>query len=248
MGKQASRPSAAQTDPGAGQTGDPASVGLSAPVPLLTARQRAVLEVIRDAVESRGFPPSIREIGEAVGLASTSSVAHQLSVLQEKGYLRRDPNRPRAILITDGGQTPAGLPERTETLDAQHSVAVATTMVPVLGQIAAGGPILAEEQVESVFPLPRELVGDGTLFVLRVRGDSMADAAICDGDYVVIRSQPNAENGEIVAALLEDEATVKTLSRKDGHVWLLPRNDAYAPIPGDDARILGKVVSVLRRV
>ena len=222
------------------------------PVPLLTNRQRRILEVIRTAVDERGYPPTVREICESVGLASTSSVAHQLTVLQEKGYLRKDPNRPRALIVTDSPQrlgTPAITPDRPATVSRQdthseHDVA----MVPLLGQIAAGGPILAEEQVEAVLPLPRDLVGQGQLFLLKVKGDSMIDAAICDGDYVVIRSQQTADPGEIVAALIDDEATVKTLSRKDGHVWLLPHNSAYDPIPGDNATILGKVVSVMRRL
>jgi repressor LexA len=123
-----------------------------------------------------------------------------------------------------------------------------TVDVPVVGRIAAGGPILAEQAVEAVMPLPRDLVGEGELFMLRVVGDSMVDAAICDGDWVVVRRQPDAENGEIVAALLDDEATVKTLKRRDGHVWLMPHNPAYAPILGDEAVIMGKVVTVLRRV
>lgn len=185
----------------------------------------------------------MREICESVGLASTSSVAHQLAVLQEKGYLRKDPHRPRALIVTDHPQ-PAPQSQPGPELHAASDVA----MVPVLGRIAAGGPILAEEQVETVMPLPRELVGQGQLFLLRVSGDSMVDAAICDGDFVVVRSQPHAEPGEVVAALLGEEATVKTFSRKDGHVWLLPHNGAYEPIPGDDARILGKVVSVMRRL
>ena len=122
------------------------------------------------------------------------------------------------------------------------------TYVPMLGRIAAGGPILAEQNLETVFPLPQELVGDGELFMLEVSGESMIDAAICDGDYVVVRREQTAENGEIVAALLDGEATVKTFQRRDGHVWLLPHNPAYEPIPGDEATILGRVVSVLRRV
>ena len=215
-------------------------------IPLLTSRQRTILDFIRDRVNEKGFPPSVREIGEAVGLTSTSSVAHQLRVLEEKGYLRRDPNTPRAMLVTDDAQP---LPEE-ETEEPVNAAALPDSLVPVplLGQIAAGAPILADENETESFPLPRELVGDGDLFLLRVKGDSMIDAAICDGDFVVIRSQQTAENGEIVAALLDDEATVKTLSRRDGHVWLLPANDSYAPIPGDDARVMGKVVSVFRKL
>ncbi|HLV03753.1 MAG TPA: transcriptional repressor LexA [Actinomycetaceae bacterium] len=214
----------------------------TAPDGALTERQRLVLETIRRSVDERGYPPTMREIGRIVGLTSPSSVKHQLMALERKGYLRRDPKRPRAIEIVGSevqGSQQLGSPE-----DA--SDAPAPTLVPVVGRIAAGGPILAEQTVEDVFPLPRQLVGDGELFLLRVTGDSMIDAAICDGDWVVVRRQPVAENGEIVAALIEDEATVKTFQRKDGHVWLLPANDAYSPIDGDNAQVLGRVVSVLR--
>ncbi len=210
----------------------------------LTARQRRVLAVIRDSVEARGYPPSMREIGQSVGLTSSSSVAHQLRVLEAKGYLRRDPNRPRAleVLTPETGFETAY--DDTGSGDT-HPEAI---YVPMVGRIAAGGPILAEERVEEVFPLPRRLVGDGTLFMLEVRGDSMVDAAVCDGDFVVVRQQPSAENGEMVAALIGDEATVKTLQKKGGEVWLLPHNASYEPIDGSDATILGKVVTVLRKV
>ena len=206
----------------------------------LTSRQRLVLEVIRDSVERRGYPPSMREIGEAVGLTSTSSVAHQLATLQRKGYLRRDANRPRAVEVT----IPGDQQDPTGEGDARPTPAY----VPLVGRIAAGGPILAEQVVEDVFPLPRQLVGDGQLFLLQVKGDSMIDAAIADGDWVVVRQQPTADNGDIVAAMIDGEATVKTFSRKDGHVWLLPHNSSYAPIPGDEATVLGRVTAVLRRV
>ncbi len=211
----------------------------------LTARQRGILQVIAESVASRGYPPSIREIGEAVGLASPSSVAHQLAALERKGYIRRDPRLPRAMEVLQPAAPTASTQELALPDDAAASE---PTYVPVLGRIAAGGPILAEQSVEALFPLPRELVGDGQLFLLRVAGDSMIDAAICDGDWVVVRSQPTADNGEIVAALLDDEATVKTLRRKDGKTWLMPRNPDYDPIDGDHARILGKVVAVLRRI
>jgi repressor LexA len=192
-------------------------------------------------VEERGYPPSMREIGDAVGLASSSSVAHQLRTLESKGFLRRDVNRPRAVevLLPEPGQF-----DDTGINDARP----AAVFVPVVGRIAAGGPILAEERVEEIFPLPKQLVGDGTLFLLEVKGDSMVDAAICDGDYVVVRQQPNAENGDIVAALLDNEATVKTFQRKGGKIWLLPHNEAYDPIDGTHAVVLGKVVTVIRRV
>jgi repressor LexA len=206
----------------------------------LTPRQRRVLEVIRDSVERRGYPPSMREIGEEVGLTSTSSVAHQLATLERKGFLRRDPNRPRAVEV----KVPASPVDITGEGDERPAPAY----VPVVGRIAAGGPILAEQVVEDVFPLPRQLVGDGQLFLLQVKGDSMIDAAIADGDWVVVRQQPSADNGDIVAAMLDGEATVKTFRRRDGHVWLMPANEAYSPIAGDDATVLGRVTAVLRRV
>jgi repressor LexA len=216
----------------------------------LTQRQRRVLEVIRDSIDRRGYPPSVREIGEAVGLSSASSVAHQLSVLQKKGWLRRDPNRPRALDVRLPGETARPVTPVLEGVaaGAEEGSAAAPTYVPLVGRIAAGGPVLAEQAVEDVFPLPRELVGEGTLFMLKVAGDSMIEAAICDGDWVVVRQQPTAETGEIVAAMIDGEATVKTYKRRDGHVWLLPHNPAFEPIPGDDATILGRVVTVLRRV
>jgi repressor LexA len=217
----------------------------------LTQRQRTILTCIREAVERRGYPPSMREIGQAVGLTSPSSVAHQLSALERKGFLRRDPNRPRAIEVVSP-ETPSRALRDEGRLDLDETgsgdVRPAASYVPVVGRIAAGGPILAEQAIEDVFPLPRQLVGDGQLFLLKVVGDSMIDAAICDGDWVVVRQQPVAENGEIVAAMIEGEATVKTFKRKDGHVWLLPHNAAFAPIPGDQATVLGRVVAVLRSV
>ena len=210
----------------------------------LTPRQRRVLEVIREWVERLGYPPSVREIGEAVGLTSTSSVAHQLRALERKGYLRRDPNRPRAVGVRPADTSPD---TGEETLNGEPA-RPRPIFVPVVGRIAAGGPVLAEQVIEDVFPLPKEIVGEGTLFLLRVTGDSMIEAAITDGDWVVVRQQPNAENGDIVAAMIDGEATVKTFKRRDGHVWLLPHNPAYEPIPGDEATVLGRVVAVLRRL
>jgi repressor LexA len=207
--------------------------------PDLSPRQRRIMEFLRDWGEQHGYPPSVREIGEAVGLVSPSSVAYQLKALERKGYLRRDPNRPRAVDVRPASEL---VEEEAEFRRP------APTYVPVLGSIAAGGPILAEEMIEDVFPLPRELVGEGTLFLLQVKGDSMIDAAICDGDWVAVRQQPDAENGEIVAALIEGEATVKSLQRRDGELWLLPQNPAFEPIAGGRATIMGKVVAVLRRV
>ena len=224
----------------------------------LTVRQRRVLEVIRNSVDRRGYPPSLREIGEAVGLTSPSSVAHQLATLERKGFLRRDPNRPRAIEVVSPDSTPdsrgyrggASPSDEVATFDdtGVNDQRPEASYVPVLGRIAAGVPIMAEESVEDVFPLPRQIVGEGQLFLLRVVGDSMIDAAICDGDWVVVRQQPTADNGDIVAAMLDSEATVKTFKRRDGHVWLMPHNPAFEPIDGDHATILGKVTAVLRRV
>jgi repressor LexA len=215
--------------------------------PSLTERQRTILNVIRASVTNRGYPPSIREIGDAVGLTSTSSVAHQLRTLERKGYLRRDPNRPRAVDVRGSEEATAAGP--SVLTDVAGSDALPEpTFVPVLGRIAAGGPILAEEAVEDVFPLPRELVGEGTLFLLKVVGDSMVEAAICDGDWVVVRQQHVADNGDIVAAMIDGEATVKTFKRAGGQVWLMPHNPAFDPIPGNEATVLGKVVTVIRKI
>ncbi len=227
----------------------------------LTPRQKKILETIQRSVNVNGYPPSMREIGDTVGLASLSSVTHQLSQLEKLGYLRRDPKRPRAMevlmpLTLDGGTTgrsdrQAAEPAAAASAGITASVtelptALDTAMVPLVGRIAAGGPILADQVVEDVMPLPRQLVGQGELFMLKVAGDSMVDAAICDGDWVVVRRQADAANGDIVAALLDDEATVKTFRQRDGHTWLLPQNTQYEPILGDHATIMGKVVSVLR--
>ncbi|SDH91618.1 repressor LexA [Arthrobacter subterraneus] len=214
----------------------------------MTPRQKKILETIQRSVAAHGYPPSMREIGDTVGLASLSSVTHQLAQLERMGYIRRDPKRPRAMEIllplTFGEEAPRALPSSEE--EPAPVSAVDAAMVPLVGRIAAGGPILADQVVEDVMPLPRQLVGHGDLFMLRVSGDSMIDAAICDGDWVVVRQQSTAENGDVVAALLDDEATVKTLRQRDGHTWLLPQNTSYEPILGDHATIMGKVVSVMR--
>ncbi len=201
----------------------------------LTAVQSRILDVIRESMQERNYAPSMREIGEAVGLSSTASVSHQLNKLELLGYLSRDPRRPRTIDLIDEEDL-ADVPRPD------------TAFVPLVGRIAAGIPITAEQNVEEIFSLPRQLVGQGELFLLKVVGDSMIDAAICDGDWVVVRQQQTADNGDIVAALIEEEATVKTFKQRDGHTWLLPRNSAFEPILGDHAVILGKVVAVLRSV
>jgi repressor LexA len=253
--------------------------------------------VIQDSIDRRGYPPSMREIGEAVGLNSTSSVRHQLVVLEAKGFIRRDPNRPRAYIVRGpsdptqawrarmaqaqgatgvlGGASPeqqSGTPltraqsalstlGNTVAAQAQSAIAAlgalggsvgAMEFVPLVGRIAAGGPILAEESIEELIPMPRTMVSEGTLFALTVVGDSMIEAGIMDGDTVVVRQQPSAESGEIVAAMIDGEATVKQLKilHEDGkhEIWLMPRNPSYDPIPGDEAVVLGRVVTVMRRL
>ena len=203
----------------------------------LSTRQREVLDFIRETVADRQYPPSVREIGDALGLSSPSTVHAHLSALVKYGYLRRDPSKPRAIEVVDDSPSVTALPERDAVRD-----------VPLVGQIAAGTPILAEEQVEDVFPLPQALVGNGPVFMLRVKGDSMIDAGILDGDYVVVRSQSDARDGELVAALVDgDEATVKRLERRPGAVVLHPANPSYEPMTfTDGVQVLGVVVSVLR--
>jgi repressor LexA len=209
----------------------------------LSQKQMAILEVIQASIAQHGYPPSMREIGDAVGLKSLSSVTHQLGQLELSGYLRRDPGKTRAMEVL------IDLPGTSSENPADAITPVGdAAMVPLVGQIAAGIPITAEQQVEEIFPLPRQLVGKGDLFMLKVSGESMIDAAICDGDWVVVRTQNTAENGEIVAAMLDGEATVKTFRQRDGHTWLLPRNSSFEPILGDDAVVLGKVVAVLRAV
>jgi repressor LexA len=203
----------------------------------LTARQLKILQAIKSAMEDRGYPPSMREIGEAAGLASPSSVKYQLEALEAKGWIRRDPSRGRALEVLSPDDA------RFEDISLDKS-----KNIPLVGRIAAGGPILAEQNVEELFPLPSSIVGEGELFMLKVVGDSMIDAAICDGDYVVIRSQKDCNKGEIVAAMIDGEATVKTFSKKDGQIWLLPANPAYEPINGNDCEILGKVTAVLRSI
>jgi repressor LexA len=209
----------------------------------LTPRRRRIVQVIEDSFRRNGYAPSMREIGQAAGLASTSSVAYQLSVLERDGYLSREARRPRTAAVRTSAR-PAAAPATRQ----------AVTPVPRVGRIAAGSPILADELIEEVIPLPRQLVGEGELIVLTVVGDSMIDAAIADGDWVVVRRESDIENGDIVAAMIESdtsadrEATVKTFRKRDGHVWLIPHNPAYAPILADNATIVGKVVAVLRRI
>ena len=199
----------------------------------ISNRQQEILDYIRDTVADRGYPPSVREIGEAVGLSSPSTVHSHLSTLEATGHLRRDPTKPRAIEV---------LGEETHPANVRN--------VPLVGRIAAGSPILAEEDIEDVYPLPAELVGDGPIFMLKVKGDSMIDAGILDGDFVVVHRQPDALDGEIVAALIDgDEATVKRLERKNGTVILHAENPAFEPMVfTEGVELIGKVVTVLRGI
>ena len=296
--KPAKVPRTVKAAPRTAAAGEAEAVTTKVPLALrLTDRQCRIIEVIQDSIDRRGYPPSMREIGEAVGLNSTSSVRHQLVVLESKGFIRRDPNRPRAYIVrgpsdptqawrarmaqtTQGASgvlapqeqpAPATPMARTQSAlsnlgstmaaSAQSAMAAigalggsvgAMEFVPLVGRIAAGGPILAEEAIEELIPMPRAMVSDGTLFALTVVGDSMIEAGIMDGDTVVVRQQPSAESGQIVAAMIEGEATVKQLKihhEDDRHeVWLMPRNPSYSPIPGEDAVVLGRVVTVMRRL
>ncbi|WP_413084582.1 transcriptional repressor LexA [Thermaerobacter composti] len=197
----------------------------------LTRRQREILEFIKASVRERGYPPSVREIGEAVGLKSTSTVHTYLAQLERKGYIRRDPTKPRAIEVR-----------------GEAGVRTRTVAVPLVGQVTAGRPILAVENIEDVLPLPSDLLPEGEVFALRIRGDSMIGAGILDGDYVIVRRQDTAENGDIVVALLDDEATVKRFYRERDGIRLQPENPAMEPIRVRDVRVLGKVVALLRRM
>lgn len=205
-------------------------------VEALGPRQKKVLDYILSTVEDRGYPPSVREIADAVGLASPSTVHAHLEALQKKGYIRKDATKPRAIEISYA----PGVGPAESRAGVRH--------VPLVGRIAAGSPTQALESIEDVLPLPAAIVGDGELFMLRVQGESMIDAGINDGDYVVVRKQADATPGSIVAALLDDEATVKTLVRQGGRTILKAENPAFAPIEvtEENSRILGKVVALLR--
>jgi repressor LexA len=216
--------------------------------PDLTARQRKIIQAIEDATQRSGYPPTLREIGEAAGLTSLSSVSYQLATLAKKGYVSRDAGRARTAVVEP--RTGPGTQQEADEPQADIDWR-AVAPVPLVGRIAAGGPILAQHLMDDTFLLPRQLVGDGNLILLKVSGDSMIGAAIADGDWVVVRRETDVESGDIVAATIdgvEVEGTVKTFKRSDGHVWLLPHNPLYGPILGDEAVIVGKVVAVLRRV
>lgn len=204
----------------------------------LTDRQRQVLEFIKAEIRRKGYPPTVRDIGEAVGLSSSSTVHSHLAALEAKGLIKRDPSKPRALEVLDHDhdrqQAPAGLSNVVE--------------LPVIGAVAAGSPIPAVENVETTIPLPTEIAREDSTFVLRVKGDSMVEAGIMDGDFVVVRQQPTAVNGDIVVAMLDDEATVKTFYREADRIRLQPQNPTMDPIYTRDVTILGKVVAVFRRM
>ena len=208
----------------------------------LSPVQARILEFIVRYKDQFGYTPTMREIAESVELKAVSSVKHQLDQLDKAGYIATKDGAARGIQVL---MEPEGL-ERAESDnplsfgDAAH--------IPLVGRIAAGAPITAEQNIEEMMPVPRSLVGKGDLFMLEIKGDSMIDAAICDGDLIVVRSQKTAENGDIVAAMIDGEATCKVFRQRDGHTWLLPRNSAYEPIPADDCEVLGKVVTVLRKL
>jgi repressor LexA len=204
-----------------------------------TERQARILEVIRDFTEQRGYPPSVREIGERVGLSSSSTVQSHLKSLEKHGLIHRDPTKPRAL--TAGGQR-GGERRPAERRDAEHA------LLPIIGKVAAGVPITASENLEGEFPVPADLARRQGTFMLRVSGDSMVDAAILDGDLIVVAPQPDARNGEIVVAMLDGEATVKRFYREAGRVRLQPENRALAPIYADDVTVLGRVEAVYRRL
>ena len=211
----------------------------------LSSRQLTILEFLGEFIAENGYAPTVRETCTGTGLSSPSSVKYHFDALEKKGYIERDPRRPRTLMITAIGKE--RLPNVIELPSSQESATHADAVdVPLVGRIAAGSPILADQMVEEVFSIPRQMTGSGDMFMLEVSGDSMIDVGIYDGDWVVVRRQQVAEKGDIVAALIDDEATVKTFDRKEGHVWLLPQNPSYAPIPGDRSTILGRVVTVIR--
>ena len=221
----------------------------------LTERQIEILRLINTEVRTRGFPPSVREIAQVVGLSSPSTVKHHLDTLERLGFLQKVPGLPRALEVSDMGKSFLGENDDTHNASSPTVVTVEiptahvdeeASAIPLVGRIAAGTPITAEQAVEDIFELPTRLTGHGELFMLEVHGDSMVDAGILDGDFVVIRSQSTALNGQFVAAMIDGEATVKEFSRTSDHIWLLPHNENYAPIPGDEATIMGRVVTVIR--
>ncbi len=234
---------------GSAQEAIPESATKPDPDHVLTRRQRKVLQVIRESVQQRGYPPSMREIGEAVGLTSTSSVSYQLSTLQRKGYLHRDIGRPRTVEVNLPAR-PVISPDPEEPsyfagIDIQS---LSPVYVPVIRQIPGGAPMPPAESADTVMPLPRQLVGEGAMFAVKVTGDSMINAAIADGDWVVVQPTAEARDGDVVVADIDGVPTVRTLKRAEGHAWLLPHHPSYAPMAADKLSILGRVVTVLRKL
>ena len=209
----------------------------------LSARQRQVLDAIRDLRSQNDMPPTLREIAEAVGLKSVASAKYQIDQLKNMGYLAQIDNVSRGISLADSGERLHAMQEAEAT---SNVISGSFRRVPLVGQIAAGIPITADQNVEEWLTLPESLIGKGDVFLLKVKGESMIDAAICDGDYVAIRQQQSADNGDIVAAELDGGATVKVFKQRDGHTWLLPQNSAFEPILGDHAKVMGKVTAVFR--
>ena len=209
----------------------------------LSARQRQVLDAIRDLRSQTDMPPTLREIAEAVGLKSVASAKYQIDQLKNMGFLAQIDNVSRGISLADSGERQQAIQEAEAS---SNVISGSFRRVPLVGQIAAGIPITAEQNVEEWLTLPESLIGKGDVFLLKVKGESMIDAAICDGDYVAIRQQQSADNGDIVAAELDGEATVKVFKQRDGHTWLLPQNSAFEPILGDHAKVMGKVTAVFR--
>lgn len=209
----------------------------------LSARQQQVLDAIRDLRNATDMPPTLREIAEAVGLKSVASAKYQIDQLKNMGYLAQIDNVSRGISLADHSERQQAIEEAEAT---SNVVTGAFRKIPLVGQIAAGIPITAEQNIDEWLTLPESLVGKGDVFLLKVKGDSMIDAAICEGDYIAVRQQATADNGDIVAAELDGEATVKVFKQRDGHTWLLPQNSAYEPILGDHAKVMGKVTAVFR--
>jgi repressor LexA len=214
----------------------------------LTERQQKILNCVHQSVENRGYPPTLREIADAVGLRSTSAVSYQLKILENKGQLTRDAGMPRTVVEKSSRlrvlqDTSDEIGSASMSIEPQNVVSV-----PLFERIAAGNPVIANPYSEGFMYLSRDMVGSGVLFAVRVAGDSMVNVSIFDGDYVVVRQQDEAVNGDIVAALIEEDVTVKTFHRVNGHVWLMPENPSYEAIPGDDCRLMGKVVAAVHPI
>lgn len=209
----------------------------------LSPKQKAILEYIIEEVKEKGYPPTVREIGKAVELKSSSTVYSHLMNLEKKGYIKRDPTKPRAIEILNQDYKIT-----ISTLESENEQQKTIVNLPILGRVAAGTPILAEENAEDFFPLPLDFVQNDNCYILQIKGESMIEAGILDGDYVIVQKQEAAQNGEIVVALLEDEATVKTFYKEKDHIRLQPENSLLEPILVQDVKIIGKVIGLFRKI